>query len=385
MTESTRRTDAETELETAASADLPPASQVQERFRLIPADDPASEEELEEALGDLDFGTVFGDHMATVEWDADRGWHDPQVVGYGPLPIEPSAAVLHYGQEIFEGLKAYRWADGSVWTFRPAFNAARFNQSARRIAMPELPRDDFLGAIAAVVRADERWVPSTPDSALYLRPMMIATEPFLGVRPSHKYMFLVLSSPVGPYFKGGLKPVSIWVTDQYHRAAPGGTGAAKTGGNYAASLMPQQEAAELGFDQVCYLDAATNSKLEELGGMNVFVVRADGTVQTPKTGGTILEGGTRAAILRLLADRGVNVEETDVDLHQLTQDITSGAVTEMFACGTAAVVTPIGRIAGNGFDVELQGGDLTSSIHEELSGIQRGLLPDRYGWMYRLA
>lgn len=372
------------ELEAAAAAASPPAAEVAKRFPVQRAANPAPEEARLRALRELDFGKVFGDHMAVAEWDTARGWHDLRVEAYGPLPLDPSAAVLHYGQEIFEGLKAYRWRDGSVWTFRPAFNGARLNQSARRMAMPEFPLDDFLGSIASLVQADEDWVPSTQDSALYLRPMMIATEPFLGVRPAHEYMYLLISSPVGPYFEGGLRPVSIWITDTYHRASPGGTGAAKTGGNYAASLLPQQKASELGFEQVCYLDAATNSVLEELGGMNVFVVRADGTVQTPQLSGTILEGGTRAAILQLLRDRGAPVEETQISLNDLVADIQSGDVVEMFACGTAAVVTPIGRIAGEDFDVSLPGGTLTASLHDELVGIQRGTTPDRYGWMYRL-
>lgn len=371
-------------LEQVASVRPPSAEEVAARFALVPNNDPTDTQSWRTALEELDFGTVFGDYMAVMEWTAGRGWHGREVRAYAPLPLQPSAAVLHYGQEIFEGLKAYRWADGSVWTFRPTFNAARMNLSAARMAMPELPVEDFLGSIAKVVRADERWVPHKDDSALYLRPMMIASEPFLGVRPAKEYLYLVISSPVGPYFKGGLKPVSIWVTDEYHRASPGGTGFAKTGGNYAASLLPQQVAADAGFDQVCYLDAGSNRYLEELGGMNLFVVHADGAVSTPKLSGSILEGGTRSSIIQLLKDRGVQVREEQIALDRLVEDIGEGTVVEMFACGTAAVVTPIGRIAGQDFDVELPGGDLTASIHAELGGIQRGTVPDRHGWMYRL-
>lgn len=372
------------ELEAVAAVPAPPASEVAARFKVVSSQNPTSDEAWAKALEELDFGTVFGDHMASMKWTSSDGWHDRQVEAYGPLPLQPSAAVLHYGQEIFEGMKAYRWADGSVWTFRPTFNAARMNLSAKRMAMPELQVEDFLGSIAQLVKQDERWVPGSEDSALYLRPMMIASEPFLGVRPAKEYLYLVISSPVGPYFKGGLKPVSIWISSDFHRAAPGGTGSAKTGGNYAASLLPQQLAADRGFDQVCYLDASTNSNLEELGGMNVFVVFADGSVATPPVSGSILEGGTRSSILQLLKDRDLSVRETDIPLAELVEQVQTGQVTEMFACGTAAVVTPIGRIAGSDFDLSIPGGSLTASIHTELGGIQRGTVPDRHGWMYRL-
>ena len=373
-----------TELETAAAVPLPPAEEVAVRFPVVPSENPASDEDYAAAMAALDFGVVFGDYMASMFWTPDTGWQDREVVAYGPLALMPSAAVLHYGQEIFEGLKAYRWADGSVWTFRPSFNAARLNHSARRMAMPELELDDFLGSIAQVVRTDERWVPGEPDSALYLRPFMIASEPFLGVRPAAEYQYLVISSPVGPYFKGGLKPVSIWISTDYHRAAPGGTGSAKTGGNYAASLLPQQRADALGFDQVCYLDASTNAHLEELGGMNLFIVMQDGSVRTPALSGSILEGGTRSSIIRLLADRGIAVSEEVIELSDLVAQVEAGEVAELFACGTAAVVTPIGRIASDDFDVEIPGGELTASIHDELGGIQRGTIADRHGWMYQL-
>lgn len=373
-----------TELEEAAALELPPADEVAPRFVVHPSNNLASPEEHRAAMDALNFGVAFGDYMAVARWTPETGWEDRRVVEYGPLPLMPSAAVLHYGQEIFEGIKAYRWDDGSVWTFRPSFNAARLNHSARRLAMPELDRDDFLGSVVQTVRADERWVPDAPNSSLYLRPFMIATEAFLGVRPAREFHYLLISSPVGPYFKGGLKPVSIWVSTDYHRAAPGGTGDAKTGGNYAASLLPQELAAEKGYDQVCYLDAKSNQNLEELGGMNLFVVRADGTVQTPALNGSLLEGGTRSAIIQLLEDRGITVEEVTLGLDQLVSDIRAGEVSELFACGTAAVVTPIGKIANENFEVEITGGPLTVEIHDELCGIQRGQVPDRHGWMYRL-
>lgn len=363
---------------------LPAASEVAQRFPVTPNPEPASDAEHARVLEELAFGVNFGDHMAVADWSLGDGWHDRRVERYGPLELSPAAAVLHYSQEIFEGMKAFRWEDGSVWTFRPGFNAARLNHSARRMAMPEIPLDDFLGSIAQLVAVDERWVPSTENASLYLRPFMIADEGFLGVRPAHHYKYIVIASPVGPYFQGGMKGVSIWVDSKFNRAAPGGTGDAKTGGNYASSLLPQRLAGEMGFDQVCYLDAQTGTNLEELGGMNVFVVKADGSVLTPRLTGTILEGGTRSAIIQILRDRNVDVREETIPLEWLVNAIESGDVTEMFACGTAAIVTPISRLAGEGFDVAIPGDQVTSGILEELGGIQRGTIEDRHGWMYQL-
>jgi branched-chain amino acid aminotransferase len=326
--------------------------------------------------------------MARARWTPESGWHDRRTEAYGSLTLSPAAAVLHYGQEIFEGLKAYRHADGSVWTFRPGFNAARFNASARRLAMPELPEEDFVASLAALVAADERWVPGVEGSSLYLRPFMFASEPFLGVRSAHEFEYLVIASPVGPYFVNGFQPVAIWVAQDYHRVGPGGMGAAKTGGNYAASLLPQHEAYDKGFEQVCFLDAVTGTHLEELGGMNVFVVDADGTVRTPALSGTILEGGTRAAILQLLRDQGRAVREEDIELAGLLEQLRSGEVAEVFACGTAAVITPIGRLAGEGFDVTVadgRPGTTTTELYTALTDIQYGRREDPHDWMYRLA
>lgn len=337
-----------------------------------------------EAMKQLAFGEQFTDHMAVAHWDADTGWHGKKVTAFGPLVLSPAAAVLHYSQEIFEGLKAFRWEDGSVWTFRPGFNAARLNQSARRMAMPELPLQDFIGSIVQTVREDRGWVPTAPNTSLYLRPYMIASEAFLGVRPAREYLYGMIASPVGAFFKDGVNPVSIYVSNEYHRAAPGGTGAAKTGGNYSGSMLPQRLAGELGYEQVCYLDAKTNKNLEELGGMNLFVIRKDGTAVTPKLTGTILEGGTRAAIMQLLADRGVEVKQQDIPIAELVEDIESGNVVEMFACGTAALVTPIGRLGGSNFDVALTGTKVSEELYKELNAIQRGQAPDRHNWMYRI-
>ncbi len=334
------------------------------------------------------FGTVFSDHMARITWTADGGWADRRVEPYGPLQVDPAAAVLHYGQEIFEGLKAYRHADGSVWTFRPEANAARFAASARRLALPELSEADFLGAIVALVQTDRDWVPAGDETSLYLRPFMFASETFLGVRPSREVEFLVIASPVGPYFAGGVRPVSIWVDQQFHRAGPGGTGAAKCGGNYAASLLPQQQAYARGCDQVCFLDAATGTYLEELGGMNVMLVGADGSVTTPALSGTILEGVTRASILTMLRDEGRTVVERAISLPELRAGLESGAIAEVFACGTAAVVTPIGRLAGDGFDLTVGDGTtgpVTTSVRTALTDIQYGRSADTAGWMHRVA
>jgi branched-chain amino acid aminotransferase len=356
-------------------------------FDIRPTDSPTPDAAREAALVAPRFGTVFSDHMARITWSADGGWRDRRVEKYGPLLLDPATSVLHYAQEIFEGLKAYRHADGSVWTFRPGANADRFARSAGRLALPVLPVEDFVGSIEALVRTDEAWVPGGEETSLYLRPFMFASESFLGVRPALEVEYLVIASPVGPYFAGGVKPVSIWVAQDYHRASAGGTGAAKCGGNYAASLLPQQEAYDKGCEQVCFLDAETNTAVEELGGMNVFVVRADGSVETPELTGSILEGVTRSSILELLADSGHDVTERRISLADLLSDLADGSVTEVFACGTAAVVTPIGRLAGDGFDVTIGGGeagDVTSAVRDELTDIQYGRTPDRHGWLHRL-
>jgi len=356
-------------------------------FEIHRSDTPVPAAARAEAMAAPTFGTVFTDHMARVSWSLADGWHDRRVEKYGPLLLDPATAVLHYGQEIFEGMKAYRHDDGSVWTFRPAANAERFARSAHRLALPELSTADFLAAITALVQVDIDWVPTGDETSLYLRPFMYASERFLGVRPSLEAEFLVIASPVGPYFAGGVRPVSIWVAQDYHRVGAGGTGAAKCGGNYAASLLPQQEAYGHGCEQVCFLDAETNEALEELGGMNLFVVHADGSVSTPALTGTILEGVTRSSILQLLADAGHEVSERRITLAELRAGLTDGSVAEVFACGTAAVITPIGRLAGEGFDTTVAdgaAGDVTMRVRAELTDIQYGRATDRHGWLHRL-
>jgi len=356
-------------------------------FTLRRTDNPLPDVAREREIAAPKFGTVFTDHMARVSWSLSTGWHDRRVEKYGPLQLDPACAVLHYGQEIFEGLKAYRHEDGSVWIFRPEANAARFAASARRLALPELSEDDFLGAITVLVRTDAAWVPAGDETSLYLRPFMFASEKFLGVRPSLEAEFLVIASPVGPYFGGKVAPVSIWVAEDYHRAGAGGTGAAKCGGNYAASLLPQQEGYDQGCEQVCFLDASTNTAIEELGGMNVFVVQADGRVSTPELTGSILEGVTRSSVIQLLTDAGHEVDERCILLTELQAGITDGSVAEVFACGTAAVVTPIGRLAGRSFNLTVADGGagaVTSRVRGELTDIQYGRATDRHGWLRRL-
>ncbi|MDR2348030.1 MAG: branched-chain amino acid aminotransferase [Bifidobacteriaceae bacterium] len=358
------------------------------QFAFQPHPSPTSPAQRAALLEAPAFGTVFTDHMVSMVWRAGgAGWGQRKVVPYGPLQLWPAAAVLHYAQEIFEGLKAYRWQDGSIHTFRPDANAERFARSARRMALPELSVEDFTGSLEALVRVDQEWVPAALGTSLYLRPFMFAAEAFIGVRASHEVSYFVIASPVGAYFKGGVAPVSIWVDQRHHRAGPGGTGAAKCGGNYAASLVSQELAYQHGCEQVLFLDAATSTTLEELGGMNVVVVLASGEVVTPPTSGTILEGVTRASVLQLARDRGREVVERPIALSELMDGIGSGAVAEVFACGTAAVVTPVGRLAGEGFDQAVGDGApgaLTMELYEELTGIQYGRREDRHGWTHRL-
>ena len=375
----------ETPLAHAAAVAVPDANDLAGRFLLAPNPEAASEAERVRALTDLHFGSVFTDHMAHARWTRGVGWTDHAITAYGDLTLSPAAAVLHYGQEIFEGIKAYRHADGSIWTFRPRYNAARLNISARRMALPELPEEDFIASLVDLVRADGHWVPSGEGESLYLRPFVFASAAFLGVRAADVVDYYVIASPSGAYFTGGLKPISIWVSQNFHRAGRGGTGFAKTGGNYASSLLPQQEAAAKGCDQVCFLDDVTERNLEELGGMNIMVVDHDGTVRTPHLTGTILEGSTRSAIIRLLIDSGRHVVEDTISLEGRLSDIESWRVREVCACGTAAVVVPLGRLKGEGFDVTIEGSAVTSEIHDRLTGIQYGTYEDPHNWMYRLA
>ncbi|KAF1708791.1 branched chain amino acid aminotransferase [Pseudoxanthomonas kalamensis DSM 18571] len=348
---------------------------------------PCSAAERAAVLANPGFGKHFTDHMVAIDWSKDGGWHDARVMPYGPLSLDPAASVLHYGQEIFEGIKAYRHADDSIWTFRPQANGERLQRSARRLALPELPVDEFVESLRQLVAVDGDWTPGEPETSLYFRPFMIATEAFLGVRGAHQASYHVIASPAGAYFAKGVAPVSIWLSTDYARAAKGGTGAAKCGGNYAASLLPQQQAYEQGCSQVLFLDPVEGRYLEELGGMNVFLVHRDGSIVTPEISGSILEGITRSSLLQLARDRGHRVVERKVTLDEWRDGVASGEVTEVFACGTAAVITPIGQLKGEDFsvgDINAPAGETTLALRQALTDIQYGRAEDRHGWMVKL-
>ncbi|MFW2513325.1 branched-chain amino acid aminotransferase [Demequina sp. SO4-13] len=356
-------------------------------FAVTPNPAPASAGERARRMDSQPFGTVFTDHLAKASWTAEQGWHHHRVEPFGDLVLHPGATVLHYGQQVFEGLKAYRWADGSIRLFRPEANAARLATSAHRMALAPLPEADFMASVEALLAVDEQWVPSAEETSLYLRPMLIGTEPCLGVRPSQTVEYVLMASPVGAYFPLGVKPVSIWVAQGFHRAGNGGTGQAKTAGNYAASLLPQQQAVEHGCDQVLFLDAARDTYIEELGGMNVFAVRRDGTIWTPRVTGTILEGVTRSSVIELLRAEGREVNERDISLTELREGIADGSVVEAFACGTAAVVTPIARLVSPDHDVVVGDGGpgvVTMALRQRLTDIQYGRADDLMGWMRRV-
>jgi branched-chain amino acid aminotransferase len=357
------------------------------RFTFDPNPAPLALNERAALLADPGFGRVFTDHMALIRYNETHGWHDAQITARKPLVLDPATAVLHYAQEIFEGMKAYKLADGGMALFRPDANAARFRASAQRMAMAELPEDMFIESVKALVRADADWFPGVDGGSIYLRPFMIASEVFLGVKPSSEYLYLVIASPVGAYFKGDAPAISLWVSQDYTRAAPGGTGAAKCGGNYATSLVAQAQAIKLGYDQVVYLDAAERRWVEELGGMNLFFVFDDGSLQTPPLSGTILPGITRDALLTLARDERLTVREEPYAIDQWRADALSGRLTETFACGTAAVVTPVGNVTtGDGtFTIGAGGpGQTTERLRERLVGIQRGTAADPYGWVQRI-
>jgi len=358
---------------------------------VTPHTSPVPDDRLAEILAAPGFGVHFTDHMFTVEWTPDRGWHDARITPYGPISLDPATAVLHYAQETFEGMKAYRHADGSIWTFRPEQNAARMVRSSQRLALPELPVDDFVGAVDALVEIDQRWVPDAAgEKSLYLRPFMFASETFLGVRPSQHVTFMVIASPAGAYFAKGVKPVSLWLTEEYTRAGRGGMGAAKTGGNYASSLVAQQEATAHGCDQVVFLDAQEGRYVEELGGMNLYFVHADGHIVTPEIG-TILEGITRASIIELAGKLGHRVEERRFSIDEWREGVASGAITEVFACGTAAVVTPVGLLRWADGDREAEVGTgpefvgpVTQELRRQLVDLQYGRAEDAFGWLHRV-
>jgi branched-chain amino acid aminotransferase len=347
----------------------------------VPADKRA------ELLKNPGFGRVFSDHMVTIRYHESKGWHDARIEPRAPIPMDPAAAVLHYAQEVFEGLKAYRTKDGGATMFRPIENARRFQKSAERLAMPSLPEALFLEACDLLVKTDREWIPDGDGGSLYIRPFMFANEIFLGVKPSSDYLFIVIASSVGSYFKTDAPAVSLWVSEEFTRAAPGGTGAAKCGGNYASSLLAQAEATRNGCDQVVFLDAVEQKWVEELGGMNIFFVFDDGSMVTPPLGGTILPGITRSSLLTLAKDKGIKVREDRYSIDQWRTDSRSGRLREAFACGTAAVVTPIGTVRSKDGEFKIGNGGpgtQTEDLKAALVGIQRGHAADTYGWIHKV-
>ncbi len=330
----------------------------------------------------LVFGTIFTDHMFEMDYVEGQGWIDPRVVPYHKLELEPSCMVFHYGQEMFEGLKAYKAEDGRVLLFRPDKNIERANRSNRRLCIPEIPEDLFLEALKTVVKVDQDWIPTKPGTALYIRPFVIATDPFLGVRPSHTYKFMIILSPVGAYYASGLDPVKIWIEDEYVRAVKGGIGEAKTGGNYVASLASQVKAHEEGYAQVLWLDGVHRKYIEEVGAMNIFF-KINGTVVTPELNGSILPGVTRDSAIQLCKMWGIPVEERRISVDEVVETAENGQMEECFGTGTAAVVSPVGELRYEQEKMPISGnhiGELTQRIYDTITGIQLGKIEGPEGW-----
>lgn len=330
----------------------------------------------------LTFGTIFTDHMFVMNYETKKGWFDPRIVPYQKISLEPSAMVFHYGQEMFEGLKAYKTENGKTLLFRPDKNIERANRTNRRICIPEIEEEDFLQAIKAVVKMDEAWIPTKPGTSLYIRPFIIATDEFLGVRPSDTYLFMVILSPVGAYYPEGLNPVKIWIEDEYVRAVRGGIGEAKTGGNYVASLAAQMKAHEEGYSQVLWLDGVERKYVEEVGAMNIFF-KINGTVVTPKLNGSILPGVTRDSVLHLLRLWGLPVEERKVSVDELLQAAKNGDLEEVWGTGTAAVISPVGHLRFEDTVIQIQDGgigEISQKLYDTVTGIQLGQIEDTFDW-----
>lgn len=335
----------------------------------------------------LGFGRIFTDRMFIAEWKAGAGWVDARIQPYAPFVLDPACLVFHYSQEIFEGLKAYKWQDGTIALFRPEMNARRFNLSAERLCMPEVPEELFREGIERLVSLERDWIPTSEGTSLYIRPTLIAVEPVLGVKPSEHYYFYVILSPVGAYYASGFNPVKIMVEDHYVRAVPGGTGEAKTGGNYASSLKAALEAKKKGFDQVLWLDGVQRRYIEEVGAMNMLFAYGNKVVTAPMTG-SILNGVTRDSVLKLAESLGFVVEERQLDIFELVEDIRAGRVTEAFGSGTAAVITPVGTLNFKGENYTVGGGGvgtLTRKLYDTLTGIQYGRIPDSFGWVRKIS
>ncbi len=359
-------------------------------FTVTPNPNPVSDAHRAEILANPGFGQFMTDHMVSATWRQGEGWSDGRLEPYGPIALDPAAAVLHYAPEVFEGLKAYRHADGSVWTFRPDKNAARLRASAARMVLPELPVESFVESLRVLVEADEKWVPAADggEKSLYLRPFLFGSAAFLGLKPSIEATYMCIASPAASIFTGGPKPISLWICRNYARAGDGGTGAAKCGGNYASALRGQLEGSQNGCDQAVFLDSSTHTYVDELGGMNVFFVTKDGHLVTPELTGTILPGITRMSILELAGEFGLRAQERRVEIAEWKEGVASGDILEVFACGTAAIVTPIGELKWDGGSARSTagefGGEVTRGIRERLLSIQQGRSEDTYGWMHRL-
>lgn len=334
----------------------------------------------------LKFGQHFTDYMFTYLYTEGKGWHSPEIKPYQPLMLEPAAAVFHYGQEIFEGQKAYKSKDDKILMFRPQENAKRFNQSMNRMSMPSVPEEDFLQAEEELLKLESRWIPKAKGAALYMRPTGIATEPALGVRPATEYMFFIILCPVGPYYSTGFNPVSLWVSEEYSRAGEGGTGSAKAGGNYGGSLFAGKKATERGYNQVLWLDAKEHRYVEEVGAMNIFFVM-DKQLVTPPLGGTILPGITRKSVLHMAKDLGLEPVERRLDIQEVCEGIESGKVKEIFGAGTAAVISPVGKLAYKGKEYVVNDnvtGPIAQKFFDTVTGIQYGELEDKYNWVYEV-
>ena len=334
----------------------------------------------------LGFGKIFTDHMFVMNYTEGKGWHDPRIEPFHKISLSPAAMVYHYGQEMFEGLKAYKGENCDVFLFRPDMNAKRTNATNDRLVIPQIPEEDFVQAISAVVDVDRDWVPTEPGTSLYIRPFIIATDEFLGVAPSKTYLFMVILSPSGAYYESGLAPVGIWIEDEYVRAVRGGIGFAKTGGNYAASLIAQQKAHDAGYSQVLWLDGVERKYIEEVGAMNIFFKIA-GKVVTPSLNGSILPGITRNSVLQLCRDWGYEVEERKISADELLEAQRNGTLEECFGTGTAAVISPVGKLRYVDEVMTINGGDigpLSQKLYDTITGIQTGRLPDEKGWRVKV-
>lgn len=330
----------------------------------------------------LVFGTIFTDHMYVMEYSTEKGWHDPAIMPYQPITLDPSAMVFHYGQEMFEGLKAYKTEDGRILLFRPDKNAERAVNSNRRLMIPEIPVEDFINGVKTLVELDQAWIPTKEGTSLYVRPFVIATDPFLGVRPSNTYKFIIILSPVGAYYPEGLNPVKIWIEDEYVRAVRGGIGEAKAGGNYVASMAAQVKAHEEGYSQVLWLDGVERKYIEEVGAMNIFF-KINGTVVTPVLNGSILPGVTRNTCIELCKEWGLPVEERRISVDELEEAARTGALEEVWGTGTAAVISPVGhlRYVNDVFQIGDGGiGEISQKLYDTVTGIQLGKIQDTHGW-----